>query len=95
MFVCCQEGSFFVFCDFLFKNIPFLPLSKHNAGSSFELNWSRDPVCHDQQSVNAEKVCPLHFCNITVWIRLKRAQKPFSDFLSVVGVLFLVFPCDI
>lgn len=45
--------------DYLFKNIPFAPLSKHIAGSSFEENRSRDH--HTLQSVNGEKNVMFHY----------------------------------
>lgn len=42
---------FFLF-DNLFKNIQCPPSPKHNARSSFEVNWSSDPVHYNRQSRN-------------------------------------------
>lgn len=41
-------GCMFLFSLVLFKNIPIPLSSKHNAGSSFEVNCLREPICCDR-----------------------------------------------
>lgn len=45
-------------------NNRFPPSSKHNAGSTFEVNWSGDPIIHDQGSFDAKKAFPWHLRDI-------------------------------